>query len=358
MHNFWTETIKDELNQRCDEVTSFAVTEDDWIAYPKQGDDFLQRVCEYIFFIKSTPELLYYYNELLSYYSHRIKTVEVQNLLRKASDLCESIGKTRINHNEYLVHKNSRELNDQKWKNPFDEGVDSISANEFVQRLSRQQDFTSHPIQKIQDIIQILCGDELPENGILFQISEPTYRELESQIAPLRIVVQSLNAHLLFEPTFVGQDEVIELERAFRFKYPMTRADSGERLQSSIRYNGFRKEDYLHVQHAARRVNRVLIRKLLERQNRALILWKLKAYMEWFLRITDTGMQLSENKLANEVAKFIFPQGYFPFVRFKTGRKEPDMHIVSERDEMLIELKKYTRGANNRPTEEKHQPGA
>jgi len=335
------EIIKDELNQRCEEITSFEITKDDWIHYPNQRDDFLKRVSEYVYFIKSTPELNYHYLEILEYYKNKFESIEVKILLSQASESIIKIGKSIVKHTEYIKHKDDDILNETKWGNPFEKSVDSLSANELIHKLTEPVELKISPIEVLESVIQIMQGDELRENSLLYQISEPLYRDIQPHVKPLLGILPKLRKELQYEPDYIGYDEVIELEEAFQHIYPIKDIIPGEMYKLSVKYQAFREIDHLRIQHAAKRVNRILVRKLLGLQNRAVIIQKLKAYMEWFYRLKDTKRRMSENQLANEVAKFIFPQGYFPFIRFKAGRKEPDIYIISEGEELLIELKKY-----------------
>jgi hypothetical protein len=104
------------------------------------------------------------------------------------------------------------------------------------------------------------------------------------------------------------------------------------------------EDDFVKGQNAVQRLFGILSRRLKATRSRNRTVFHLKAYMEWvFNRKGRTSRNLPhENNLSEEMGRFLFAHGFFPFIRFRIGKKEPDLYAISPHEEILIEAKKYS----------------
>jgi len=340
MPNIRIDIIKDELNHRSDEILSFKVEEEEWYFYEKQEEEFLNRICEYIYFVRTTPELNFHFNELLTYTRHILESEKVKKERRNTKKHITNLGKSIKSHPIYIERKDRDFLNEKSIPYISESSREMISTNELIEKLANSIEIDYDPRVTINYVLGVLFGYDDPITGHLYQIDKKLYNDVNKYLKKLKEINKKLYVLLEFLPRYDGYKEASELNNIYRIKYPLIDIESYDIGIIQDKYKNLKKEDYLRIKRATRRINRILLRKILTEQHRADIIRRLKVYMEWFYRIKDTR-KMSENELANEVAKFIFPQAYFPFIRFKAGRKEPDIYIVSQGEELLIELKKY-----------------
>jgi hypothetical protein len=356
MNNQRVNILLDELTQRYQEIADFKVAETNWREYKEQTKDFVQRVSEFVFFIRSAPELRSEFDKLIIWHDSQIGSTEVRRLLEKAQALIIAIGNDLIKSSEYQQLSVGQAFKEQNWKNPFDEFSGKPStANEFIASLTENHDLSVEPIQKIDTVIGVLRGDEFPQNGILHRfgdLGDGIRTIVRSKLSELSKIVDQLRVHLEFGSHFVGHEEAKELQRVFAIAYPdksefnnfIQQFRDGRILRLHDLQEGYSMETFLHIQQAARRIFRILSRSFSASRTRNHCVFHLKAYMEWlFNRKGETMLRLPhENKLSEEMARFLFAQGFFPFIRFKIGGKEPDFYAISPHEELLIEVKKYS----------------
>ncbi len=342
MPNQRFDILRDELRQRCDEIVSFTFPKNDpWDLNPTKKDEFLQTVAEYVYFILITPELKSHFVKLIRWHQDRMESKDVKENLDLAAAIIKRLGTKLITYTSQL---NSVDFAGRKWKNPFDRFC-SVSPVELLSILDQNHTYDD-PIETIETLIRVLVGDAVPQNGILFYMKpfEPEiYQIVQPYFAELETLLNKLKAALVFELSFVGYKESHEILQAFKFKYPDTQIQSiDERVSTFLMYDALREEDIAYIKNASQKIFKILSRALSANQLKTYFIFRLKSYMEWFYNSKRSkGKTWHENQLTEEMAKFLFAQGFFPFIRFKTGRGEPDMVAISEHEEIIIEAKRY-----------------
>jgi hypothetical protein len=345
MNNQRINILRDELKQRCDEIVTFTFPKyDHWDLDKKIKDDFLQLVAEYVYFILNTPELQSHFIMLIRWHKDRIESRDVKEHLHQVVSIIKQLGSKLI---LYKTQLGSIDFAGRTWKNPFDQfGI--VSPVELLSLLEQDHSYED-PIETIETLRSVLAGDEVPQNGILFymkQFEPEIYKIVKSYFAELETLQNKLRAALIFELNFVGYKEAHEILQAFKFKYPDIPIQSmDERVSTLFKYDALREEDVTYIKNASQKIFKILSRALSANQLKTYTIFRLKSYMEWFYRPKRTEKtKWSENELTEEMAKFLFAQGFFPIIRFKMGKSEPDMLVFSEHEEILIEAKKYLKG--------------
>jgi hypothetical protein len=350
MANQRTNILLDELTQLYQEIADFKVENTDQVSQILQSQGFSQRVSEFVHFILSTPELKPEFSKLITWYECQLDSSKVAKLITEAKKVAISLGivccSSRLNNGG-----NTQQLHEKRWKNPFDIHSGSLSAAEFFELLQRDNDYKTNCIQKISDILQIIRGDDVPENGIFPILDLSIQNQLNPLLSNIEEILNSLKILLEFELRYAGHEEAKELLRLYLRIHPDKRLIE----QFAIKYNvakalvmfepnkgSLSNPEIGRLKEASKRVLKVLSRSLIANQTRSFTVYRLKAYMEWFYNSKRIKRKTwHENQLTEEMAKFLFAQGFFPFIRFKVGLGEPDMVALSEHEEIIIEAKNY-----------------
>jgi hypothetical protein len=351
--------VLDELAQRRDEIVDFPVDDPGSYQYPSRSKDFIQRVSEFVFFVRQTPELWDTFEKLLYLPIRRSNSKEWKELTGEADLICVRIGDELKKAVTSFGLKASREYSNPRWLNPFGDGPPgSLSTQDLIEKFSNHGKPLAS-LEQVETVLSILHGHYNTGIDSIFECFEKSpglvCRNVQPQLDSLARIHEHLRTIGVYEPDYLGHQEAKALMRLHVVGYPdSSLAEQFVHdfldafvLNKNLPKQKLDKEMILEAKQAARKISRILSRSLTLTKSKRYTITRLKVYLEWLFTSAAKSKGPTEDSLVDQAAKFLYLQGLFPFIRLNLARKEPDLYIdVARGDEIVLEAK-YRRKDQN-----------
>lgn len=350
MNNQRINILRDELEQRRDEILQFNMdkTKDIMDTIPQNiSNGFFQKVAELVLFFHLSPEYKDAFRKLVLWSKTQLASTEVRTILDEIRKIMEELANEVLKLD--ILDSEQLGLKESIYRNPFDMHSKSLTAREFISKLTEPFEYGDEPIDAIQRVVESL--------RIILRKFHSLDNEVKKKLwifhGKLDAALGNIESQLEFRSKYEGCEDAKFLYSIYVSQYPDREIknsfiDSTVLYLEGIKHQGVPFQRYTFTnfvkkcQKSSARISKILSRALAANQLKNYTITRLKSYMEWFYNSRRIRRKTwRENQLTEEMAKFLFAQGFFPFIRFKAGQAEPDMVALSTHEEIIIEAKNY-----------------
>ncbi len=349
MYNMRIDVIRKELERRFREVEK--LDEND-------HTEIEETVSKFLYFLLSDLQIRDFIIGLSHFDEDYIRSETYQNIIGEIKGVLKNIT------SELIKYK----FTGKKFKNTFNE-IHKGLGNPFnlpkpnVRGKYITIDRYLNALKKIDNYI-IDYANEL--DGIISTINKfidhaddinMNYNNNNNKLLKLLMLLQSnkvrIDSYLDYKAEYESASSLYQLLPYLKTSHYWYLLNLGKStLGESIKVRTISRKSEFSVQlfliDECRQVYHAVDEYLLTGKSKSALIERLKTYCMWIRRddFPKANAEGKEDKVSKIVSEFIFNQGYFPIVRFRAGKSEPDIlyepsGVVHWDNSVLIELKQY-----------------